>query len=78
MHKCFILFFIFICIKHFLGINLFKYADSPYATTEGNLNLECPQFGTQLFKHSMFTLGPHLWNFLTATIKNVSNVNYFQ
>lgn len=78
IHKCFVLLSIFKFMKVFPGNNLFNYVDSPYATRGANLNLECPQFRTVLFKHSLFYFGPHLWNSLPVNIKNVHNVSYLQ
>ena len=78
IHKCFVLFSIFKFIKRYPNNNLLKCVDSPYATRGGNLNLECPQFRTQLFKHSIFYFGPQLWNSSPPDIKDITSISYFQ
>lgn len=60
---------------------LFKRNIDSRNTRSSTINLVCPRHRTQLFKHSIFCTGPHIWNSLPHKIKaNMYNgtINMFK
>ena len=72
IHKFFTLLLIFKTLGQF---KLFRLVDNVAHTRSSNVNLVCPGFRTTLFKYSIFSFGPNLFNSLPLHIKTIPTTN---
>ncbi len=69
IHKYFILLLIFKTVRNLGENTTFKFVETLCNTRSNNIDLECPQFRTTLFKNSLICYGPQLFNSLPLVQK---------